>query len=111
MQSDSGEVSDDEEEQDDTIVMNGDHKLERQNSKQGSLKRQIVKVGSLNLSWLLCFGMNGNHKLETQNTKQGSLKVQKVKMGSVSPIIATRRSQTIGKVNWSHASQREPTRR
>ena len=47
MQSDSGEVSDDEEEQDDTIVMNGDHKLERQNSKQGSLKRQIVKVGSL----------------------------------------------------------------
>ena len=44
MQSDTGEVSDDEEEQEDTIVVNGDYKLERQNSKQGSLKRQIVKV-------------------------------------------------------------------
>ena len=48
MQTDAGEVSDDEEEQEDTIVMNGDCKLERQNSnKQGSLKRQIVKVSLL----------------------------------------------------------------
>ena len=44
MQTDAGEVSEDEEEQDETVVMNGDCKLERQNSKQGSLKRQIVKV-------------------------------------------------------------------
>ena len=46
MQSDTGEVSDDEEEQEDTIVVNGDYKLERQNSKQGSFKRQIVKVST-----------------------------------------------------------------
>ena len=44
MQTDAGEVSEDEEEQDETVVMNGDCKLERQNSKQGSLRRQIVKV-------------------------------------------------------------------
>ena len=44
---DTGEVSDDEEEQDDTVVINGDCKLERQNSKQGSIKRQIVKVSKL----------------------------------------------------------------
>lgn len=43
VQTDAGEVSEDEEEQDETVVMNGDCKLERQNSKQGSLKRQIVK--------------------------------------------------------------------
>ena len=46
VQTDSGEVSDDDEEQEDTSVMNGDCKLERQNSKQGSIKRQIGKVGS-----------------------------------------------------------------
>lgn len=46
MKTDSGEVSDDDEEQEDTSVMNGDCKLERQNSKQGSLKRQIGKVRS-----------------------------------------------------------------
>ena len=52
MQTDAGDVSDDEEEQEDTIVMNGDCKLERQNSnKQGSLKRQIVKVSLLQLPW------------------------------------------------------------
>ena len=46
VKTDSGEVSDDDDEQEDTLVMNGDCKLERQNSKQGSLKRQIGKVGS-----------------------------------------------------------------
>lgn len=46
VKTDAGEVSDDDDEQEDTLVMNGDCKLERQNSKQGSLKRQIGKVGS-----------------------------------------------------------------
>ena len=46
VKTDTGEVSDDDEEQEDTLVMNGDCKLERQNSKQGSLKRQISKVDS-----------------------------------------------------------------
>ena len=46
VKTDSGEVSDDDDEQEDTLVMNGDCKLERQNSKQGSIKRQIGKVGS-----------------------------------------------------------------
>lgn len=46
METDTGEVSDDEEEPEETIpISNGDLKLERQNSKHGSLKRQIVKVG------------------------------------------------------------------
>ena len=45
MKTDTGEVSDDDDEQDDSVVINGDCKLERQNSKQGSIKRQIVKVG------------------------------------------------------------------
>ena len=46
METDTGEVSDDEEEPEETIpISNGDSKLERQNSKHGSLKRQIVKVG------------------------------------------------------------------
>lgn len=45
METDTGEVSDDEEELEETIqISNGDLKLERQNSKHGSLKRQIVKV-------------------------------------------------------------------
>lgn len=43
VKTDSGEVSDDDDEQEDTLVMNGDCKLERQNSKQGSIKRQIGK--------------------------------------------------------------------
>lgn len=43
VEADTGEVSDDDEEQEDPVEMNGDYKLERQNSKQGSLKRQIVK--------------------------------------------------------------------
>ena len=46
VKTDSGEVSDDDDEQEDNLVMNGDCKLERQNSKQGSIKRQIGKVGS-----------------------------------------------------------------
>ena len=46
VKTDSGEVSDDDDEQEDTLVMNGDCKLDRQNSKQGSIKRQIGKVGS-----------------------------------------------------------------
>ena len=46
VKTDSGDVSDDDDEQEDTLVINGDCKLERQNSKQGSIKRQIVKVGS-----------------------------------------------------------------
>ena len=46
VKTDSGEVSDDDDEQEDTLVMNGDCKLVRQNSKQGSIKRQIGKVGS-----------------------------------------------------------------
>lgn len=45
VKTDTGEVSDDDDEQDDTVVINGDCKLERQNSKQGSIKRQIAKVG------------------------------------------------------------------
>lgn len=44
VKTDTGEVSDDDDEQDDTVVINGDCKLERQNSKQGSIKRQIAKV-------------------------------------------------------------------
>ncbi|XP_067055342.1 inactive phospholipase C-like protein 1 [Acropora muricata] len=44
VETDTGEVSDDEEEPEETIpISNGDLKLERQNSKHGSLKRQIVK--------------------------------------------------------------------
>lgn len=40
---DSGEVSDEGEDQDENIEMNGECKLERQNSKTGSIKRQIMK--------------------------------------------------------------------
>ena len=46
MKTDAGEVSDDDEDQDETVEMNGECKLDRQNSKQGSFKRQIVKVGA-----------------------------------------------------------------
>ena len=53
VEADTGEVSDDDEEQDDTLVINGHCKLERQNSKQGSIKRQIVKVGRKVKSYLL----------------------------------------------------------
>lgn len=56
MQADTGEVSDDDEEQEDPVEMNGDYKFERQNSKQGSLKRQIVKVSLL---YLLCVDVKG----------------------------------------------------
>ena len=47
VETDTGEVSDDEEAEMEEIIeimTNGDHKLERQNSRHGSLKRQIVKV-------------------------------------------------------------------
>lgn len=44
MTTDSGEVSDEGEDQDENIEMNGECKLERQNSKTGSIKRQIMKV-------------------------------------------------------------------
>ena len=43
---DSGEVSDEGEDQDENVEINGECKLERQNSKTGSIKRQIVKVGA-----------------------------------------------------------------
>lgn len=59
MQADTGEVSDDDEEQEDPVEMNGDYKFERQNSKQGSLKRQIVKVSLLYLLWRDVKGFGG----------------------------------------------------
>ena len=40
----AGEVSEDEEEQDDTLVINGDYKMERQNSRHGSIRRNTIKV-------------------------------------------------------------------
>ncbi|PFX30571.1 Inactive phospholipase C-like protein 1 [Stylophora pistillata] len=40
---DSGEVSDEGEDQDENVEINGECKLDRQNSKTGSIKRQIVK--------------------------------------------------------------------
>lgn len=43
---DSGEVSDEGEDQDENVEINGECKLESQNSKTGSIKRQIVKVGA-----------------------------------------------------------------
>ena len=63
VETDTGEVSDDEEEPEETIpISNGDFKLERQNSKHGSLKRQIVKVGG---EWI----WNTNRKFLSGLTK------------------------------------------